>query len=62
MGEETIKGKLFSEILRDMSPNQARHVKILKGWSDEKVLTHYGKLTREELRIKKGNAELVRKN
>ena len=31
MGEETIKGKLFSEILRDMSSNQTRHMKNLEG-------------------------------
>jgi len=62
MGEETIKGKLFSEILRDMSANQARHVKTLEGWSDEKVLTHYGKLNPQGIKDKEnGNAELVRK-
>ena len=62
MGEETIKGKLFSEILRDMSSNQTRHVKRLKEWSDEKVLTHYGKLNPRGIKDKeKGNAELVRK-
>ena len=62
MGEETIKGKLFSEILRDMSSNQERHVKTLEGWSDEKVLTHYGKLNPQGIKDKEsGNAELVRK-
>ena len=62
MGEETIKGKLFSEILRDMSSNQTRHVKLLKEWSDEKVLTHYGKLNPRGIKDKEqGNADLVRK-
>ena len=45
-----------------MSSNQTRHIKLLKEWSDEKVLTHYGKLNPRGIKDKeKGNAELVRK-
>ena len=48
----------YSEICRRIRQDMA---KTLKEWSDEKVLTHYGKLNEIIKDKEQGNADLVRK-